>query len=370
MSKPIYVSYSSASKFKSCPSKYYLGKRYETRLIGSAFGFGKAVESGVEALLLGKSLEDSCEIFVKKWEIEDERGTPRPIFDNLAVEYYASDFDENLLDSTAQAQIQEWADELLPDSKDKHWKETFDEVNTQMKTDESQLDENEMLFNNRVIWMCCLIRGQVMIQAFHDKLLPKLTLLEINGKPATQIETNIKNDQGDTIPGFIDFLVKHVDISDPIIIDLKTGANPYDMHTLDTSDQLRTYVAAKGAEFNTRRAGYIVLVKKIKTHKSCNVCGQMRDGGSAKNCKSTKDCKGQYLIPSLESDVQFINKEFNDNILEDVLNDYENIMVAIKNNVNFKNTKSCNEYNKKCEFYDHCWKGTPLEKIEHLKERK
>lgn len=367
MSKPLKISYSAASRYKSCPTKYFLNKRYETRLIGSALPFGKAVEAGVEKLLLGKSLEEACETFAQRWEVEDERGKPRPVFDNLAIEYYASDFDANILDDVAKAQIQEWSDELIPG--ELHWQENFDRINDQVKADESKLSTQELLYNNRVIWLCCLIRGQVMIQAFNDKLLPKITLIEYKGKPAAQLESNIQGEDGDSVVGFIDFVIKHKDYKEPIILDLKTGAYPYEMHQLVTSEQLRTYVAAKGADLNTRRAGYAVLIKKIKIDKSCNVCGSKRDGGGAKNCRSTKDCKGQYLVPSFEGDVQFITREFDDPMLEDVLSDYSNLTVAIKNEVNFKNTKSCNEYGRKCEFYDVCWGGAKPEELEHLKDK-
>lgn len=367
MSKPLYISYSAATRYKSCPNKYFLAKRYETRLIGSALPFGKAVEAGVELLLKGKSLEEACEMFANRWEMEDERGKPRPVFDNLAIEYYASDFDSNILDDVAKAQIQEWSDELIPG--ELHWQENFDRINDQMKADESKVSTEELTYNNRVVWLCCLIRGQVMIQAFHDKLLPKITLMEINKKPAAQIEVAIEGEGGDKVVGFIDFVIQHKDYKEPIIVDLKTGAYPYEMHALVTSEQLRTYVAAKGAEYNTRRAGYIVLIKKIKIDKSCNACGCKREGGGAKNCRSTKDCKGQYLVPSFEGDVQFITREYQDDVLEDVLNDYSNITTAIKHEVNFKNTKACNDFNRKCEFYDVCWGGANPQELEHLKDK-
>lgn len=366
MSKPIYVSYSGATKYKACPEKYFLGKRYETRLISSAFPFGKATEVGVEAMLLGKSLDDAITMFIAKWEVEDERGTPRPVFDNLAIEYYSSDFDANLLaGEETTKQVREWTTELFDAETDPYKK--FDEVSDQLKKDESKLTDEELTFYNRVMWLCCLIRGQVMLTAFHDELLPKLTLLKVDGKPASQIEVSIKNEEGDKVVGFMDFLVKHADYEEPIILDLKTAAYPYEDHALRTSEQLRTYVAVKGAELGTRRAGYAVLLKKVKVDRTCDKCGAPKEG-MAKNCKK-KDCGGTYSVNTLRGETQFITRQYDDELLQDVLNDYDNVTVAIKNEVTFKNPANCTAYGRKCEFYDLCWNKAKPEELQHLKDK-
>lgn len=365
--KGLYVSYSAASRFKTCPTKYHLSKKYQSKLIPSALPLGKAIESGVETLLVGGSLEEALASFDKNWHTEalkaDER---RPIYDNLAVEFYASDYDKNLIIDENAEEVQKWADELV--KSDLAWQEIFDNVGSQMKKDESQVSISELTFYNRVMWLSCLIRGKVMIKAFHDKLLPKLTLLKDDqGNYLKQKEVSIVSEDGDKIVGYIDFVVKHADYEEPIILDLKSAAYEYPEHALTTSEQLRTYVAAIGADLGTRRAGYAVLIKKIVIEKSCDKCGVKRDG-LAKNCKSCG--KGQYTVPSFDADVQFVTKEYRDEELEDVLNDYSSVITAIKNEVNFKVPGNCNQYNRKCEFYDVCWKRKSATEIEHLEEKK
>lgn len=363
----ISVSFSSASRFKACPTKFYLSKQYRTKLSPSAFPFGKAVEAGVIELLLGGSLEDAQDLFQENWHSE-EMGADQPrrlIFDNSAIEFYASDFDKNLIFGEAEEQVYEWSTELFGDT-DENWQETFEGIALRIK-DKKNLGDNERTFYNRVIWLCCLIRGFTMIEAFKDKLLHKLKVYTIDGKPAIQKEITITNAEGDKIPGFIDLIVYHEDYDHPITIDLKTAAYPYTSHALDTSEQLRTYVSAVGAEIGSYRAGYIVLLKKLKVEKSCDSCGAKREG-MAKNCKSCG--KGQYTVPKLEGDVQFLTKEYTNDELEDVLNDYMNVVVAIKNKVNFKNPSNCTQYGRQCEFYDMCWKQKKPEELEHLESKK
>jgi hypothetical protein len=363
--KSISVSYSSGSRFKSCPEKYYKSKLYKTKLVPSALPFGKAVEEGIAVLLIGESLESALHNFESNWTQEHVRGQEyRQIFDNLDVEFYASDYDKNLIFGESDKQVEEWATELLGESKE-YWQDRFETLVTESK--QRNLTEVEQVFYNRVVWLCCLIRGKTMIEAFYHKELSKLKLISFEDRPAAQVPISIKNEEGDEVNGFIDFIVTHKDYGDtPIILDLKTAAYPYPAHALDTSEQLRTYVAALGAKINSARAGYLVLIKKIKVEKSCDKCGAKREG-LAKNCKACG--KGQYTIPKLDADIQFVTKEYDTVELEDVLEDYMNVTVAIKNEVRFKNPSNCNQYGRKCEFYEMCWGRKKIEDLDHLEQK-
>lgn len=369
--KSVRISYSAARRYKECPEKHSLSSRYENRLISSAFPFGKAVEAGVETMLKGGSLKEGQDAFVEKWNLEDiPKSDPRPVFDNLAIEYYKSDFDDALLGIEEEKEIESWIEELFPDDKsDMHWSERFDRVAKQMSIDESEVPLEDLQLYNRVVWLCCLIRGKIMLKSFHDKLLPKISLTKLGNGPALQIKVSIKGDDGDEVLGYVDGIIKHVDFEEPIIVDFKTASAEYYDHALVTSEQLRTYVAALAGDVDTRRAGYIVLIKKIKIEKSCDKCGHKRESGSAKNCKK-EDCKGKYSVPSFDSDVQFISREYKDSELEDVLDDYANVASAIKHGVKFKNPNSCTAFGKKCEFYQVCWGGKKPQHLEHLKEKK
>lgn len=363
------ISYSSAQKYKTCPEKYFLSKKYKTKLSASALPFGKAVEAGIEALFKGVKLEDALDIFRTNWftEAESKYDKAKQIFDNNTIQFYFSDYDKNVFNAEDEALMAEWIAECELDSS-KDWQTLFDDLASRYKDESNSLKPNELRFYNRVLWLSCEIRGQIMLKAFYEKLLPKLTLLEVDGKPASQIPIVLKNEDGDTIPGYIDFLVKHEDYEEPIVVDVKTSAFFYSEHTLDTSDQLRTYIAAKGLEFNTKRGGYIVLIKKLFSKKRCDTCGHFQDG-MKKNC-AMPNCKGKYSISEVDANVQFISKEFKDDQLEDVLNDYMNVATAMKNEIRFKNSSNCMQYNKPCEFYDVCWKRKAAEELEHLELKK
>lgn len=367
MSKPIYVSYSAASRFKSCPQKYYLSKRFQDRRISSALPFGKAIEKGVDALFDGKDLAFAQDTFAQHWSQEHIKGEEyRQIFDNLDLQFYASDFDKNIFAVEDEGVLDEWAEELL-DEKHRGWLEVFEDINGLIKEDREVADA-QLAFYNRVIWLCCRIRGMVMLDAFEREILPQLDLTK-RDHFASQREVSMSNNEGDKIVGYVDYVVFHKDHG-WIILDLKTAGAPYTMHKLDTSEQLRTYVAAIGEEIGSYKAGYAVLLKKVKLDKTCNKCGAEKQG-MAKKCKSD-GCDGEYSKSTPRGETQLIVKEFDPESLDDILDDYMNVAVAMKNEVNFKNTESCFAFGRKCEFYDHCWKRKKLEELDHLeaKEKK
>lgn len=364
MSNSIYVSYSAAARFKSCPQKYYLSKKFQDRRISSALPFGKAVEKGVDALLDGKDLAFAQDAFMENWNTEHVRDNEyRQIFDNLDLQFYASDFDKNMFSIEDEQQLDSWAEELL-DEKQRSWMEVFEDVNSLIKEDKEVADA-QLAFYNRVIWLCCRIRGCVMLDAFAREILPNLDLTK-REHFCSQREISMENNEGDKIVGYIDYVVYHKQHG-WIILDLKTAGAPYNFHKLDTSEQLRTYVAAIGEEIGSRKAGYAVLLKKVKMDKTCNKCGADKQG-MAKKCKS-EGCDGEYTKSTPRGETQLIIKDFADEELDDILDDYMNVAVAMKNEVNFKNTENCFAFGRKCEFYEHCWKRKKLEDINHLEEK-
>jgi hypothetical protein len=364
MSRPVFVSYSGASKYKQCPTKFFLSKRWQDRRISSAFPFGKAVEKGVDVLMDGGTLEDAQQAFAANWEVEHIKGSEyRQIFDNLEIQFYASDFDKNLF-ATAQdeAKLDAWAAELI--GPEKRWLEAFEEVGEAIKSPKGVTD-SELAFYNRVIWECCRIRGNAMVEAFEREILPELDMTKTEHL-AKQREIAMVGDKGDKISGYVDYVVFHK-THGWLILDLKTASYPYDRHALESSEQLRTYVAALGNEIGSNKAGYAILLKKVKIDKSCDNCGAEREG-MAKNCK--KCGKGQYTIAKLRGETQLVFKEYSEEEIEDLMEDYANVVAAIKNEVNFKNPTSCMAYGKPCEFYEHCWGRKKLEEISYLEDKK
>lgn len=369
--KPIHVSHSSASKYKSCPTRYFLAKDYRDKIIYSSLAFGKALEEGVTALLLGQPLENAQQLFIDNWEnetVQDRHGNSykRPVFDNLDVNFYASDYDKNLIGPEEEKLVEEWLKSAGEDRQELLWNEAYEEIAELVKKNRP-VNDADKLYYSRVTWLSAKVRGEVMLKAFAEKLLPKLTLHTIDGKPAVQRKIEIKNDEGDTLLGYLDYVLRHEEYEDLIITDLKSAAWKYDDHAIDASEQLRTYLAADGANIGTLRAGYIVLIKKITVTKRCDVCKAPREVGNAKNCK---ECgKGKYTITELDGEVQFITRKFEESELADLLNDYAGVVTGIKNEVKYKNSASCIQFNRKCEFYDHCWKGKALDEMPNLEAK-
>jgi hypothetical protein len=363
MSRPVFISYSGASKYKQCPRKYFLSKRWQDKRVSSAFPFGKAVEKGVDVLMDGGNLADAQQAFAANWELEHIKGTEyRQIFDNLDIQFYVSDFDKSLFTTEADyKKLDDWAAELV--SPDKRWLEAFEEVSESFKSPKG-ISDSELAFYNRVIWECCRIRGNAMIEAFQLEILPKLDLTK-KEHFAKQAEISMAGDKGDKISGYIDYIVYHKDHG-WLILDLKTASYPYDRHAIETSEQLRTYVASIGDKIGSNRAGYAILLKKIKIDKSCNECGASREG-MAKNCKACG--RGQYTASKLRGETQLIFKEYSEEEIQDIMEDYTNVVAAVKNEVDFKNPTACTAFGRQCEFYEHCWGKKKLEELAHLEDK-
>jgi ribosomal protein L37E len=344
------LSHSAASVFKVCPEKYYLQKKWRPPLNASALPFGKAIEHGVDALLEGKTLTDALAEFKRTWTVSPATkwSEAKPIFDSLDVFYYASDFDENVLQDVDKKILSAWGEELL---EKEDWKAVYESVKKQISQGATVVNEERRIYH-RVMWLCCRRRGIEMIKAFYNEILP-----QIEDVIAIQKQINLENEEGDSIIGYIDYIVKHKDYDYPIIVDLKTAGKIYEQHDLDTSDQLRLYAAAE----NIKHIGYMVLLKKIKSEKSCDKCGHVRENYRLTKCA---ECgKGKYKAQKLKAGAQFLIKEVKEKEMDSVLNDISDIGVAIKNNIKWKNPDSCFMYNKKCDYYDACWGDKTVEQL-------
>lgn len=362
MSNPVKLSYSGIRTYKSCPEKYFNSRKWKTKKTTSAFPFGLAIEEAVTALIKGVDVEKSFEIFLEHWN---------PSLHNKDMDYYNSDLDLNLFNSDDEKELQGWAVEIF--GKKAHWKEELDNA-IKSSSDKARMQAGSLEYFNRACWLACVVRAELMIKSFYENILPEIEeVVKIDKKEAFQYKITMANDDGDVIEGYPDYIVKLKGIKEPVILDLKTASSfkYYDEHALETSDQLKTYAAALWNVIGPVKVGYIVLIKRIGAAKSCSTCGHPRaKGSSAKNCKAEKACKGKYDDVELFSDSQLFIKDLQEAELDDTLDEYMNVAVAIKNEVKFRNPASCMDFNRKCEFYDACWRGKKLEDIKDLELKK
>lgn len=361
MKKNITISYSKVSNFKACPQKYYLLDSYQVKITASAFPFGNAVEAGIDALLAKKPLEEARKTFAERWKTapENKWEAEKQIYDSEDVFYYASDYDEYLISEEDEVQVNTWKKELLPDSKET-WDALIAEFQGRVKNN-SYLDPALRKFAHRVIWTCCLRRGEIMLEAFKEQLLP-----EIEEVIANQEWINVSNEDGDKLVGKLDLILKLKGYDRPVLIDLKTAGKFYSEHDLNTSDQLSSYAASKKLDL----IGYMVVLKNIKHEKMCNTCNRVRENNRKTNCEDEKSCKGKYTKVRHYGETQILVRELRKGEAQEVLEDFSDVLVAIKNGVNWKNPGSCFDFNKKCDFYDFCWNGKKIEDLPGVVKKK
>ena len=374
-SKPnnVWLSYSGASTFKACPEKFYLQKDWKAVGNFSYFVFGSAVEAGITEALMSRDREKMLEAFERNWRTEnagstakDEYKKEKPIFDNPTIQYSNTDIDLDLLEEE-NIRLDQWVAEIFNDI-NMTYKPIMLSLFKKLKDGEEFTDKEDKFFK-RVGWMSLKIKGKYMLNSFFDKILSQIKgIVEIDGKPATQLRIDIGSDDGDKIIGYVDYVVEMAD-GRIVILDCKTAAAPYDYHTLLTSEQLKTYASALSHKLDEMpEIGYLVLVKKLATEKACTNCGALRENSKLKNCVSCGE--GRYESTSYSAEVQLLIRKISEEEMDSQLEDYSHVADAIRNNVRFKNPSNCMQFGRKCEFYDHCHKGVPLEKLTGIEKKK
>jgi len=356
----IRYSYSATDTFMQCPEKYWKGKTHKMRLQASAFAFGSAFEAGVDLLMEGKTLTEAFRRFKDEWTVRpaNDWEEEKEVFDSPDMFYYQSDFDPKLLTHWDERLCDEWAKDIVGKSAGP----AVDITKTAMELmkDNKPIDENVRQLAHRVLWMCCRRRGFYMLQAFERDILPTVKKVI-----AMQKKTEVSNEEDDVVSGRIDYIVELKNISGTSIMDLKSAGKFYDQHKLDTSYQLGIYSFAEDID----NVGYWVVLKKMNYKTYCDTCGRERENNRKKNCEDDKNCKGKYTVNKPYADTQTLTKKMDEFTTDTIMEDYSEIGTAIKNKVRWKNPNSCFNYGTRCEFYESCWKGKPLDELEHLEKR-
>lgn len=364
----VWLSYSGASSFKACPEKFYLSKEWQAKGNFSYFVFGSAVECGVTSALIDRDREKMLAAFEKNWKAEhaDDPERSKPIFDNYEIEYSMGDVDLDLVEGE-DIRMDQWVTELYNDVT-QTWKPKMFEIFGKLKEKKKLADADDKLYK-RVAWLSMKKKGEYMLNSFFDTKLKDIKCLAIiDGKPAAQLRIDIKSESGDNIIGYVDYVVEMMD-GTIVILDCKTAASAYDDHKLDTSEQLKTYAAALAHHFDQiPDIGYLVLVKKLNTEKSCNNCGALRENSKLKNCVSCGE--GKYDAASYSGEVQLMHRPISDDEMDDQLEDYSQVADAIRNKVRYKNPENCFSFGRRCEFYDACHKGKDVSKLSTVQPKK
>lgn len=356
------TSYSQNNTYKDCPKHWYMlyKEGWEGKIEGSSLYFGSAIDAGVTAMLDGQP--DWLQVFYDRWNKSWNFGKSVVIFDNADITYGYKDFDEYVLEDKDFQTLDTWAQQLNLGTKPTKEEciALFKDIAAKKKNPYKNPTANEMIFYNRASWLSMKRKGKILLNSFHTQFFPKIKRVI-----ATQQRAQIQDPHtGDTITGFIDMVLEIDGYDKPIIFDLKTAGQPYSQQDIDLTQQLTLYSAMKSGDYNTDLVGYVVLCKNIPkdTVSTCKTCGNIKNS-SHKTCNALdangKRCGGDWdekTVPKPEVQVLVEKKDVNQ--INDLLIDYGNIILAMKQEIVYKNTSKCtNWYGGICPYFNACHKN-------------
>lgn len=363
------LSFSAVSKYLSCARsyKYHYIERYREKSATGFLAFGSAIDASLNAVLLAhqtNTLEtlDYKKIFDDNWKtikINDEEH-PLPFCE--LVGYAAKDFVVELLQEEDLSGLKAAADHRdiqLP--KDIHaFKEQLDSERAQRQYKRFDPKRHQIL--NYLNYMSLRRKGHLMLEAYIRDIIPRI-------EEVISVQEKVElGDAENSFVGYVDAIVRLSGYPDPIILDNKTSASPYDENKVLDSQQLATYCYALDLKY----AAFGVMLKGIKLNvkKVCNNCGHKGEG-SHKTCNNeiteTNDkgkeklvrCNGEWTQtyePSAST--QLLVDKVSMKFQELVVDNYGDVNDAIKANIFPKNLNVCNNlYGQKCPYIDLCHNG-------------
>jgi len=213
-----------------------------------------------------------------------------------------------------------------------------------------------MTYFNRCSWLSLKRKGHLLIEAFKVQFLPK-----VKNVLATQERASIKDpNTGDSIQGYIDMVLEIEGYDKPVIFDLKTAARPYTEEQIELGAQLTLYAGMNGGKYNTDLVGYVVLCKNIEKieDSKCKTCGHTKTGRhkTCDNIINGQRCEGEWLTKKIpKPNVQVLVKQKTQQEINDLFMDVGNILVAMKQEIVYKDISKCNNwFGSKCPYYDAC----------------
>lgn len=376
----IKLSNSGINTYFECPKAYdfkYLQK-LSSAFKGSALYFGSAIDTGLNYMTEHKDDKDvldmSMQEFYKAWEQgKDSSQQPIDLPKNPFITYSKSDFDYELLGK------KEWA-ELFKLKKNplEERSRIYDLIK---EGGYPSVPEEDRMFYAYSTWLCLRKKGELLIKAYHDQILPLLEEVVL-----VQHDVELKDgdyDEANRIKGVVDLVVRFKDgaiegvtSKENIVTDNKTSSVEYEQDSVAGSQQLALYktllnASEKTGDLKIVKGAYIVLSKKLEknTTKICKSCGHL-GLGTHKTCDNEIDSKekaGKKVRCNGEWDKKTEFK-VNTNIIVDtipttfadsVIENFDTVVKSIEANLFPRNYNSChNKFGGLCDFYNICHKGT------------
>jgi hypothetical protein len=370
------LSISQHNKGVSCGRawKYHYVDKLRPENQSSALLFGTAVETGINALILGKSDEEVLETFDRAWNFQKINGKVEPLPKNLKLAYAESDFDEDLFEPEDLQKITEQY------GVENH-AEAFTKIYEEKKYfgyDGLPADRREFL--NYINWLCLYRKALYIFDAVKIEFLPLVEeVLSVQEEIELLAYDENGNPTGDSIIGYIDMVLRLKGYKKPIVFDWKTSSREYEDDSVKFSLQLAVYLHAVSDKYeNTRQAGYGVLLKKIKmnTKKTCLSCGADKSNrkGNLKTCDEMingKRCHGKFKIENdPKAQIQILIDEIPEITELDILENMAAFNQMVKNGVFIKNYDACVKPWGKCPYFGMCREGKGMEGLVKVEESK
>ncbi len=327
----IKTSHSQLSLYATCGKKYKLRyiDKLKTKYISSALLFGSALDNALNTLLLSRDLDKSIEDFEKNWAYQTFNGKYISLFDNVAIQYYASDLDINLFDD-----------------------DDFNKLKCDKDVDLSRVTDKTWLANAN--WLSMRRKGLAMLRSYHSEVLPLIREVK-----AVQHKFELVNGVGDIIVGYVDLIVEWHD-GRIILFDNKTTSRPYDSEQAARSQQLLTYFYQLEEQFKLNNVGFITLSKSINLNKirNCKKCGFVSDSRH-KTCNETVDnvrCNGEWDVKTNpKCDINVIINDVTEEAKDLVLEAVDTANEGIKRGYFPPNLSACKQGPITCEYFKVCW---------------
>jgi len=356
----IRLSHSAATRYTDCPKSYqhHYIDRLRQDVQSSALLFGTAIDKAGEHYALTKDFAATMEVFNASWQTQNINGVDEDLRFLLNFTYSDRDLDTDLLKVEDLQILTSFCNDILAlaiDNIEETLKET---LYSKSSVGYASMQIYEKRIFNYANWLCLKRKGYLMLKEFKRVFDENVT--EVLG---TQVKVDLVNDNGDSVIGFLDLVVRMKGFDKPVILDLKTAGREYDEDAVSKSPQLSLYVYAVSDKFeDTRTCGFLVLNKNINKnkHKKCAHCGKDGTGQRHKTCDATLDtgrCNGEWietLYPKAKS--QLMVEEVQEILVARVVENFDEINKAIKAEIFPRNFNSCKKYNGAitCSFYGLC----------------
>lgn len=328
------LSHSAIEKYKTCPRMYKLHYVDKIREITthSPLVFGSAMDLALNLLLETKDL------IASKQKLLDELN--KLITHDTIIRYLKTDFEARLLEAEDVAAIKSLTlpSLVLPQT----LSEMTKFVNEATSLTTLTVDERTLL--NFLQRRSLAGRGLLMLEAYEREILPRIGNIK-----SIQKQIILKNEEGDELIGFVDFIADF-DGAGVTIIDNKTSGRPYPADAVSTSQQFGIYCEAESIP----KAAYVVMLKNIKfeNHNLCNMCHHTEISRK----RLCPICSSDF-ITKIEKrvDIQVISGKIDDDKQEALFGAIDMILNKIKNEDFEERWEACdNQFGRKCPYYDYC----------------